>query len=334
MGTPVLRRRRLLALSAVLAAPWTRAEVASPDRRWYEAADAMRRLAVSRGDQSYGAVVVQARRVVGQGPSRVVQRNDPNAHAEREAIRDARDRFGPDALRGAVLYSTSRPCAACEAAAAQAGIASMIHGPQLENAGAPVLSAPLVEAAARGDLAQVQALLRAGADVEQRDASRRTAIVAATDGNHLDVVRALIARGADVNAQDSRRDSAFLLAGARGYIEIVRATLAAGANVKSTNRYGGTALIPACHYGHVDTVRVLLGTAIDVNHVNDLGWTALLEAVILGDGGPAHTEIVRLLVAHKADVTIADRDGVTPLAHARRRGQRAVEAILVAARTR
>lgn len=143
MQVPVVRRRRLLALPAVFAAPWTRAEVGSPQRRWYEAAEAMRRLAVSRGDQPYGAVVVRAGRLVGEGPSRVVQRNDPGAHAEREAIRDARERFGPDALRGAVLYSTSRPCAACEAAAAQAGIASMIHGAQLENAGAPVLGTPL-----------------------------------------------------------------------------------------------------------------------------------------------------------------------------------------------
>jgi uncharacterized protein len=57
-----------------------------------------------------------------------------------------------------------------------------------------------------------------------------------------------------------------------------------------------------------------------VNHVNRLGWTALLEAVILGDGGAAHTEIVRLLLAHGADPRIADRDGVTALEHARRRG--------------
>jgi uncharacterized protein len=188
--------------------------------------------------------------------------------------------------------------------------------------------AQLVHAAGRGDLAVVQALLRGGADIEQRDAGGRTAILAATDGNHLHVVRELIAKGADVNAQDHQLDSAFLLAGARGYTDIVRATLAAGADLKSTNRYGGTALIPACHHGHVDTVRLLLTTPIDANHVNNLGWTALLEAVILGDGGPAHAEIVRLLVARNADVTLADRDGVTPLAHARRRGQRAVADIL------
>ena len=41
---------------------------------------------------------------------------------------------------------------------------------------------------------------------------------------------------------------------------------------------------------------ILAETSIDVDHVNNLGWTALLEAVILGDGGPAHVEIVRLLL--------------------------------------
>jgi len=72
--------------------------------------------------------------------------------------------------------------------------------------------------------------------------------------------------------------------------------------------------------GHPDAVRLLLATAIDKDHVNRLGWTALLEAVILGDGGPVHTEIVRLLVEAGANVNIADRENVTPLQHAKRRG--------------
>lgn len=77
-----------------------------------------------------------------------------------------------------------------------------------------------------------------------------------------------------------------------------------------------------------------LGTAIDVNHVNNLGWTALLEAVILGDGGPAHTEIVRLLIAARANVNLADRQGVTPLQHAVQRNQATVAALLRAAGAR
>lgn len=107
--------------------------------------------------------------------------------------------------------------------------------------------------------------------------------------------------------------------------------LAAGANLRSTNRYGGTALIPACHYGHLETVKVLLATAIDVDHVNRLGWTALLEAVILGDGGDVHTEIVRLLLVHRANPNIADRDGVSPLTHARRRGYAAMAKLIAGA---
>jgi len=138
MRLPVLQRRHLLAIAAVLAAPRVHADPAPPQRQWYAAAEAMRRMALSWGDQPYGAVVVQAGRLVGEGPSRVRQRNDPNAHAEREAIRDARERFGAQVLQGAVLYSTSRPCALCEAAAAQAGIARMIYGEELNDAGAPV----------------------------------------------------------------------------------------------------------------------------------------------------------------------------------------------------
>jgi ankyrin repeat protein len=199
---------------------------------------------------------------------------------------------------------------------------------------ASAADAALIQAAAHGDTVTVRRHLADGAGVTATDAQGRTALVAATYGNHADAARLLIAAGADVNAQDAIRNSAFLLAGARGHLAILRLTLAAGADLASTNRYGGTALIPACHYGHVETVRELLKTAIAVDHVNDLGWTALLEAVILGDGGPAHVEIVRMLLARGARPSLADRDGVTPLAHARARGQAELVRLLLAAGAR
>ncbi|HYF58879.1 MAG TPA: ankyrin repeat domain-containing protein [Burkholderiaceae bacterium] len=223
-----------------------------------------------------------------------------------------------------------RPASASRRAAIAALLATAV-GPALARGPA---DAALLDAASRGDLDGVRRALAAGASVAARDAQQRTALLAATYGNHPAVARALIDAGADPNAQDSMRNSAFLLAGARGHLEILRMTLAAGADLRSVNRYGGTALIPACHYGHVETVRELLKTAIDVDHVNDLGWTALLEAVILGDGGAAHVEIVRLLLERGASPSIADRDGVTPLAHARRRGQAAIERLLVRAGAR
>jgi ankyrin repeat protein len=52
--------------------------------------------------------------------------------------------------------------------------------------------------------------------------------------------------------------------------------------------------------------------------------------VILGNGGPVHTEIVRLLVEAGANPNIADREGVTPLTHAKRHGYAAMVRILEA----
>lgn len=163
---------------------------------------------------------------------------------------------------------------------------------------------------------------------------RDRALIDATARNDVEAARRLIAAGADVNAQDDTLDSAFLLAGAEGRVEILKLTLAAGADLKSTNRYGGTALIPACHHGHVDTVLELLRTAIDVNHVNRLGWTALLEVAILGDGSERYIEIARMLIARGADVNLADRQGMTPLAHARQRRHEALAALLAEAGAR
>lgn len=189
----------------------------------------------------------------------------------------------------------------------------------------------LIAAAGKGDVKEVERLIAAKADVHARDGRGRTALLAATHGNHVDVARVLIAAGADVNAKDDIQDSPYLYAGAAGHLEILKLTLAHGADLKSTNRYGGTALIPACERGHVETVRTLIEAGVNVDHVNRLGWTGLLEAIILADGGPRHVEIVRQLLAAKADPNLADKDGVTPLAHARQRRYREIERLLVAA---
>ena len=146
---PASRRRVLgkgLAFSSLLGAPCLGLAQAlgssapGAARRWMDAAFAMKRLAESWGDQSYGAVLVQGDKLIGEGPSRVVKLGDPSAHAEREAIRDAQRRLGTGTLAGSILYSTSRPCSLCESAAAQAGVARMIHGEALLDAGKPSAS--------------------------------------------------------------------------------------------------------------------------------------------------------------------------------------------------
>src|SRR6186997_905291 len=176
----------------------------------------------------------------------------------------------------------------------------------------------LHEAARDGDVAAIERLLGAGLPVDAQDADGRTPAMVATVARRTDAVRALVDAGADVDLRDKRLDNVFLYAGAEGLLDNLRIANEVGADPALTNRFGGIALIPASERGHVDVVRYLLDESdVDVDHVNNLGWTALLEAVILGDGGPAHQEIVRLLVDAAADPRIADTDGVTPLEHAR-----------------
>lgn len=187
----------------------------------------------------------------------------------------------------------------------------------------------LIRAAERGDTDAALRLIADGAAINAQDARGRTPVLAATHGGHAATVRALIQAGADLNLRDSRSDNVLLYAGAEGLLDIVRLAVAAGADTRLTNRYGGTALIPAAERGHVAVVEELLAHSdIDVNHVNNLGWTALLEAIVLSDGGPQHQQIVQLLLAHGADVTIADKDGVPPLQHARQRGFTAIAKLL------
>ena len=134
---PGLPRRGLLAVLGWAALHPAQAEGPDALAAAMRQAEALRDAALRGGDQPYGAVVLRGDRVVGAAPSRVVVANDPSAHAEREALRDALRRLDTATLAGCVLVSTSRPCGACEAAAAAAGIVRMVYGPRLNDAGAP-----------------------------------------------------------------------------------------------------------------------------------------------------------------------------------------------------
>jgi ankyrin repeat protein len=187
-------------------------------------------------------------------------------------------------------------------------------------------------AAERGETQHVLDLLRQGAAINVQDEQGRTPVMRATYAHRTETVYALIREGADVDIRDNNLDNPLNYASAEGLLDIVRLAIDARADMRLTNRFGGISLIPAAERGHVEIVRELLTrTDVAVNHVNNLGWTALLEAVILGKGGLAHQQIVQLLVDHGADVYLADKDGVTPLEHAQRRGFTAIASTLTKA---
>lgn len=188
--------------------------------------------------------------------------------------------------------------------------------------------AMLLRAAEAGDADAVAVALRAGADIEARDEHDRTALLLASTFDRVAVAELLVAMGADPDALDDRHDTPWLVTGVTGSVAMLEALLPADPDLTIRNRFGGLSPIPASERGHVDYVRRVVQTSVDLDHVNDLGWTAMLEAVILGDGGRRHQQIVRILLDAGADPTIADRDGVTPLQHAQRRDHDRLVSIL------
>ena len=100
----------------------------------------MRQAAVDAGDQAYGAVVVKDGEVIGLGPSRVITAQDPTAHAEVEAVRDAARKLGSRRLSGCVIYATSRPCRMCETACYWANIDRIYYSQDILDGGPPQYS--------------------------------------------------------------------------------------------------------------------------------------------------------------------------------------------------
>ncbi|MES1039936.1 ankyrin repeat domain-containing protein [Peribacillus simplex] len=186
----------------------------------------------------------------------------------------------------------------------------------------------LIQAVERKETEKIRSLIEQGADINTQDSEGRTSTMIATYNHDVETAKILI----DVNIQDDMKNSPFLYAGAEGYIDILKLAIEAGADPSITNRYGGTALIPASEHGYVEVLKELLSkTDIDVNHVNDLGWTALLEAIILNDGDGKQQQTVQLLIDHGADVNIPDNSSMTPLQHAREKGFKEIEQILLSA---
>jgi hypothetical protein len=197
---------------------------------------------------------------------------------------------------------------------------------------AHTLNVQLLQATQRGEREAALKLLHEGADINVRDAQGRTPAMIATYQHHTEMVRALLQAGADVNIRDNSQENPLLHAGAQGWLDILKLAIEAHADTSLTNRFGGISIIPASERGHVEVVRELLTrTDINVNHINNLGWTALLEAIVLSDGGKAHQHIIQLLIDHRADVNLPDKDGVTPLQHARKRGFTEIERMLLQA---
>jgi len=178
----------------------------------------------------------------------------------------------------------------------------------------------LHQAAARGDALRIKALAAGGANLDARDPMGRTPLHVATFEHQREAITALAGAGADLDLLENDRYDAVTIAAVADDVPTLALLLSLGARPgQTTSRYDGTALIAAAHLGHDEVVRRLIAAGAPLDHVNNLHWTATIEAIVLGDGGPRHQRTLAALVDAGADLSLADRSGLTPLQLARSR---------------
>jgi len=167
---------------------------------------------------------------------------------------------------------------------------------------------PLMHAVFAGDLEKSEALLKEGADVNEKNKHNTSALTLAAEFGKKEMVSFLLDKGADINNSDNDGDSALLLALMKDHREIADILLGKGADIRAQNEKGHTPLMHAVMNGNSAVAAQLIKKGANVNAKDHHNSTPLTLAAELGQ-----TEIVELLLKKKADLNAADDDGDTPL---------------------
>ena len=105
-----------------------------------------------------------------------------------------------------------------------------------------LMATPIHDTAKAGEAAQVELLIEAGTDVDEKDAGSKSALHWAADLGHIYVVQVLVANGTNVDAKDFSGMTGLFLASLGSHEGIVRILIAEGANVNTKDMEGMTAL--------------------------------------------------------------------------------------------
>lgn len=131
-------------------------------------------------------------------------------------------------------------------------------------------------AAKLGRLHTVELLVQHGADVNAQDETGATPLILVTQRTHIDMARLLLSHGAHINAEDGEGYTPLMWAVLNDNRAMVRLLLEKGANVNSQNEEGRTPLHFAARYGKdLDIVRQLLAHRADPSLPSKAGMTAL-----------------------------------------------------------
>jgi tRNA(adenine34) deaminase len=100
----------------------------SDDERFLDEALTLARQAEAAGEVPVGAVAVLEGQIIGRGFNRPVSENDPTAHAEMIALREAARTLRNYRLSGVTLYATLEPCVMCAGALVHARVDRLVFG--------------------------------------------------------------------------------------------------------------------------------------------------------------------------------------------------------------
>jgi uncharacterized protein len=169
----------------------------------------------------------------------------------------------------------------------------------------------VVDAAMRGDTAEVRRLVQAGQNVKVGQADGATALHWAAYHGDEAMAALLLQAGADPLAMNRNGSTPLWLAATRGDAAVIQTLLEGGADANEALPLGRRPLMLAARSGVVGAVQVLLRNGADVNaSESERGTTALMQAADQG-----HAEVMKVLIAGGADIKAGSkpvfRDGRT-----------------------
>jgi len=228
-----------------------------------------------RTDYADQLVLLARRMSHAHAPAMLGMANRSDLSARVAALLDDRQRRGPAGLFAAssVLIAASlvviaiapvRAIAVPNKTASAAGEQRSRRGDTRQRR-VRGLDRALYEAAESGDIAEIDGLLQAGADVNCALDGDGSPLIAAARESRLDIVRHLLDRGADVNMAVPGDGNPLIMAAREGAAAVVALLLDRGADIDRMVPDDENALIQASGGGHLDVVKLLIARGADVN---------------------------------------------------------------------
>ena len=170
-------------------------------------------------------------------------------------------------------------------------------------AGTAFAQAEMADAASKGNIAEIERLLKRGADVNAQQADGATALQWAAYRGDAKMVERLLKAGAKPGLANRNGATPLWLAAARGDAAVIQALLKGSADANEPLPLGRRPLMMAARAGNVDAVRALLEHGADVNaSESERGTTAMMQAADQG-----HADVLRELIQHGGNVAAVSK---------------------------